>query len=66
MTPETWPIVAGLNQVVKRYAEARISQSKAAEVLGVSRAEFLNELHQRRVPACQVTIEEILEENQSA
>ena len=52
--------------VVQWYAEARISQSKAAEVLGVSRAEFLNELHQRRVPACQVTIEEILEENQSA
>jgi len=52
--------------VVQWYAEGRISQSKAAEVLGVSRAEFLIELHQRRVEACQVTIEEILEESRSA
>jgi predicted HTH domain antitoxin len=48
--------------VVQWYAEGRISQAKAAEVLGVSRAELLGELHRRRVPACQVTLEEVMEE----
>lgn len=48
--------------VVEWYAEGRISQAKAAEILGVSRAEFLAELHRRKVPACQVDIEELREE----
>ncbi len=42
--------------------EGRFSQSKAAEILGISRAVFLEELFRRKVPACQVTIEELLEE----
>ncbi|MBI2899999.1 MAG: UPF0175 family protein [Planctomycetes bacterium] len=49
--------------VVQWYAEGRISQSKASEMLGISRAEFLRELLIRRVPACQATIEEIREES---
>ena len=52
--------------VVQWYAEGRISQAKAAEVLGVSRAEFLGELHRRRVPACQATLAEVMEEGRSA
>lgn len=48
--------------VVQWYAEGRVSQSKAAEILGISRAAFLEELFRRKVPACQVTIEELLEE----
>ena len=48
--------------VVQWYAEERISQSKASEILGISRAEFLDELFRRKVPACQVTIEELREE----
>jgi len=39
--------------VVQWYAEGRISQSKASEILGVSRSDFLNELYRRRVPAVQ-------------
>lgn len=48
--------------VVQWYAEGRISQSKAAEIVGISRAEFLNELFQRKVSACQVTVDEVREE----
>lgn len=45
--------------VVQWYAEGRVSQSKAAELLGLSRAAFLAELHRRKVPACQDTIEDL-------
>ncbi|MFZ1642130.1 MAG: UPF0175 family protein [Candidatus Contendobacter sp.] len=48
--------------IVQWYAEGRISQSKSTEILGISRVEFLNELCRRKVPACQVTIEELREE----
>ncbi len=48
--------------VVQWYAEGRISQSKACEILEMSRIEFLDELYRRKVPACQVTIEELREE----
>ena len=48
--------------VVQWYAEGRISQSKASEILGMSRSQFLNELFHRRVPACQVDINELREE----
>jgi predicted HTH domain antitoxin len=48
--------------IVQWYAEGRISQSKASEMLGISRAKFLDELYRRKVPACQVDIEELREE----
>lgn len=45
--------------VVQWYAEQRISQSKAAEMLGISRQRFLDELFRRKVPAIQVTADEL-------
>ncbi|MGZ8216450.1 UPF0175 family protein [Methylomagnum sp.] len=48
--------------VVQWYAEGRISQGKGAELLKLSRAEFLDELHRRKVPACQVTVDELFRE----
>jgi len=45
--------------VVQWYAEQRISQSKAAEMLGMSRQRFLEELFRRKVPAIQVNEEEL-------
>ena len=48
--------------VVRWYAEGRIAQSKASEMLGISRAGFLAELFRRKVSASQVTIEELREE----
>jgi predicted HTH domain antitoxin len=47
--------------VVQWYAEGRISQGKAAEIRGISRARFLDELYRRRVPAVQTDIDELRE-----
>jgi predicted HTH domain antitoxin len=44
------------------YSQGTISQGKAAEIAGVSRAELLDELHRRKIPAIQVTPEELEEE----
>ncbi len=48
--------------VVQWYSEGRISQGKGAEILGISRAHFLDELYRRRVPAVQVDTDELREE----
>lgn len=60
--PKAFAVEVKAAAVVQWYAEGRVSQSKAAEILGVSRTAFLEELFRRRVPACQVTIEELNEE----
>ena len=44
------------------YSKGEISQSKAAEIAGTSRAVFIDELSQRRIPVVQVTAEELQEE----
>ncbi|HWO99227.1 MAG TPA: UPF0175 family protein [Methylococcus sp.] len=48
--------------VVQWYAEQRISQSKACEILGIPRERFLDELFRRKVPAIQVTPEDLEQE----
>ena len=48
--------------VVQWYAEGRVSQSKAAEILGISRTRFLDELYRRKVPAIQSDINDLREE----
>jgi predicted HTH domain antitoxin len=47
---------------VQWYAQQQISQGKAAEIAGLSRVEFLDEVFRRRVPAIQVTSEELQKE----
>ena len=44
------------------YSQRELSQSKAAEVAGTSRAEFIDELAHRRIPVVQVTAEELQNE----
>lgn len=44
------------------YSQGEISQSKGAEIAGISRAEFIDELAHRRIPVVQVTGEELKEE----
>ena len=46
------------------YSQGEISQSKAAEIAGSSRAEFIDELAHRRIPVVQITLEELNEEIQ--
>jgi predicted HTH domain antitoxin len=48
------------------YSHGEISQSKAAEIAGTSRAEFINELSHRRIPVVQVTVEELQHESGQA
>jgi predicted HTH domain antitoxin len=47
---------------VQWYAEQRVSQEKAAEIAGQSRVEFIDELRRRKVPAVQITVEELATE----
>jgi predicted HTH domain antitoxin len=47
---------------IEWYREGRISQGQGALVAKMSRAEFLDELFRAKVPACQVTAEELMEE----
>jgi len=47
---------------VQWYAQGVVSQGKAAELAGLTRADFLDELHRRNVPACQVTPDELADE----
>lgn len=47
---------------VQWYAEGVVSQGRASEIAGLSRAAFLDELARRKVSASQVTVEELREE----
>jgi len=44
------------------YSRGELSQSKAAEVAGTSRAEFIDELSHRRISVVQATAEELQDE----
>jgi len=47
---------------VEWYAQERISQGKGAEIAGLSRAEFINELARRKIPVVQIRPEELWQE----
>jgi predicted HTH domain antitoxin len=47
---------------VQWYAQGIVSQGKAAELAGLARSEFREDLYRRRVPACQATAEELTDE----
>ncbi|BFU91416.1 MAG: hypothetical protein NTAFB01_26030 [Nitrospira sp.] len=51
---------------VQWYAQQQISQEKAAEIAGLSRVEFLDELFRRRVSASQVTLQDLVKEVERA
>ena len=44
------------------YSQGILTQGKAAEIAGLSRAGFLDQLFRRKVPAVQITIEELRED----
>jgi len=41
------------------YSRGELSQSKAAEIAGTSRGEFIDQLAHRRIPVVQVTTEDL-------
>ena len=47
---------------VQWYSQGIVSQGKAAELADLTRAGFLDELPRRKVPACQLTPDELAEE----
>ena len=60
--PQEFAAEMRLAAAIHWYSQHMVSQGKAAEIAGVSRVEFLEELHRRKVPALQVTLEELEEE----
>jgi predicted HTH domain antitoxin len=48
------------------YSRGLVSQGRGAEIAGLSRREFIEALGRARVPACQVTAEELEEEVERA
>jgi hypothetical protein len=62
LAPDEFAREMRIAAAVQWYAQEVVSQGKAAELAGLSRTEFLEELHRRRVPACQVTPAELIDE----
>jgi predicted HTH domain antitoxin len=57
--PEEFASEMRLAAAIHWYSQGMISQGKAAEIAGLSRIEFLDELFRRKIPAVQVTLEEL-------
>ena len=60
--PETFLREMRLAAAVKWYETERVSQAKAAEIAGLSRAEFLNALAQWQVSPFQITAGDLIQE----
>jgi predicted HTH domain antitoxin len=62
MAPDEFAVEMRIAAAVHWYSQGMVSQGKAAEIASLSREQFIDELFRRRVPAVQVTIEELREE----
>ena len=51
-----------ITALIKWYEDGKISQSKAAEVAGISRQEFLEYLYENKVSPYQLTPEDLVNE----
>ena len=61
-TPEAFAREVRLAAAIEWYREGRVSQGKGAAIAGVSRVDFLDALFRAKVPASQVTVDELMEE----
>ncbi|REJ85552.1 MAG: UPF0175 family protein [Acidobacteria bacterium] len=61
-SPEEFQREMRLAAAIHWYSQGEISQGKAAEIGGVTRAAFLEELFRRRIPALQTSTEELRQE----
>ena len=61
-TPEEASLELLLAAAIELYRQGRISQGQGAQMARMSRAQFLDELFRAKVPACQVTVDELMEE----
>lgn len=60
--PEEFAAEMRLAAAIHWFSQGMVSQGKAAEIAGVSRIELLEELFRRKIPAIQMTPEELREE----
>jgi predicted HTH domain antitoxin len=51
-----------LAAAIEWYREGRVTQGQGAEIAGLTRADFLDALYRAKVPATQVTVDELMEE----
>jgi predicted HTH domain antitoxin len=58
-SPDEFAQEMRLAAAIHWYSQEQISQGKAAEIAGLSRAGFLEELFRRRIPAVQINLEEL-------
>ena len=64
-SPKEFASEMRLAAAIQWYHQGLISQGKAAEIAGLNRADFLEALFRAKIPACQVTLEELKEELES-
>jgi predicted HTH domain antitoxin len=62
LAPDEFAREMRIAATVQWYAQGIVSQGKAAELAGLTRADFLEELYRRKIPPCQVTAEELADE----
>ena len=61
-SPEEFAREMRIAAAIQWYHQELISQGRAAEIAGLSRADFLDALFRAKVPACQIMVEELNEE----
>ncbi len=59
LPPPAFAAEMRLAAAIQWYAERRISQEKAAEITGLDRWRFTDELRRRKVPAIQIDISDL-------
>jgi len=62
MVPDDFVKEMRIAAAIKWYEQARLSQDKAAEVAGLTRADFINELSKANVSPFQITQESLAED----
>lgn len=65
-TPEAAAQELRLAAAIELYRQGRISQGQIALIAGIDRSRFLDELSRAKVPACQVTVDDLMEERDRA
>lgn len=61
-SPDEFAAEMRLAAAIHWYSQGMVSQGKAAEIAGLARGQFLDELFRRKVPAIQASLEEVREE----
>ncbi len=61
-TPAEFVVSMKITALIKWYEEGIVSQSKAAEIAGISRQEFLEQLYAHNVSPYQLNSEELADE----